>query len=428
VGAEIPQADTQVGFLVEYETRPDSKAAHCLLSWVVRGPFDPAAFRQALGDVQGRHEALRARYEGDLEPVLVPGAPRPVEFTDLGQFPEVDAAWRAALPDLLRPLRIDIGEVWRSNWARTAPDTYLVALAIHHIAFDGWSESLLARDLSDAYTARRSGRAPSAVTADLAGALADRVAETARAGRNRAGQAYWSDLLANLPEHRGLRAVDGTGAVSVLGRRLPAGWSTAVDAVAGRLGTTRFPVVVAAYAAALGEVLGQEDFGIGVPFSVRRYASQGDPITCLIDMVCLRLRPAAQEPLSEVALRAHKQMSLARGRYALPFVDIVRAVNPARQLGRNPLFRTMFVLQDNDPPRLALDPATVRLRRPMVTEPMCELLVEVWPGPAAGQVDATFYSDAAPPKIISSLLDEFGRRLTPASALPAPSRLGGGLV
>jgi non-ribosomal peptide synthetase component F len=205
----------------------------------------------------------------------------------------------------------------------------------------------------------------------------------------------------------------------VLRRPLPADWSVAVDGHAGRLGTTRFPVVVAAFAAALREVLGQDDFGIGVPFSVRRYASQHDPITCLMDTVCLRLRPAAQEPLSKVALRAHEQMSLARGRHTLPFSDVVRAVNPARQHGRNPLFRTMFVLQDNDPPRLALVPATVELRRPELPEPMSELLVEVWPGPAGDRVDATFYSDTAPPETISALLEEFGHRL---AQVVAPAR------
>jgi amino acid adenylation domain-containing protein len=414
--ATIPLVDTQVGFIVEYEVRPDSKAAHCLLSWVVQGPFDLVAFRQALDDVQRRHEALTARYEGDLEPVLMTGPPRPVEFTDLGHFVDLDSAWRAALPDLLRPLRIDAGDVWRSNWARTAPDTYLVALAIHHIAFDGWSESLLARDLSDAYAARLYRRAPIPTTADLANALADRGAEARRASRNDAARSYWIDLLADLPEHRDLRAVDQTGTVFALRRPLPVEWPTAVDTLARRLGTTRFPVLVATFATALGEVLGQEDFGIGVPFSVRQYASQSDSITCLIDTACLRLRPTADEPLSNVALRAHEQMSLARGRYALPFMEVVRAVNPARQHGRNPFFRTMFVLQDNDPPELTLEPATVRLRRPAVPEPMCEILVEVWPGAGGGHLDATFYLETAPSERISELLDEFERRLALAAA------------
>ncbi|MFG1889130.1 amino acid adenylation domain-containing protein [Micromonospora sp. NPDC049051] len=411
----IPLADTQIGFLVEHETRPASRAGHCLIGWQVQGPFAPEAFRRALNDVQTRHPALRACYDIDLASVLRPQDGREVEFAALGSFDSVPDAWAVARADLLRPLEIDTGQVWRANWARTAADAHLLSLVIHHIAYDGWSESVLAHDLSVAYAARRSGGAPrfAGPLPDLAAALHDRVAEVSATSQHRSTRRYWANLLADLPEHDSIKGVSDVAelTVAVHSRRISDKQLAAADRLSAELGITRFPVLAAAYAAAVAEVLGEDDFGIGVPVSVRRQASQAEVITCLVDTICLRLRPEASARIAELARRAHEQMSLARGRHLLAFPDVVRAVNPPRQRGRNPLFRTMFVLQDNEPPTLQLEQTVVRVHRPAVPEPMSELLVEVWPDDDGARIDATFYQESVKSETVVALLDAFARRL-----------------
>ncbi|MBF5002605.1 hypothetical protein IRT45_36485, partial [Nocardia sp. BSTN01] len=48
----------------------------------------------------------------------------------------------------------------RAQIYSVGPEQYIVAIVLHHIAFDGWSPIPMARDVSDAYRARRHGRAP----------------------------------------------------------------------------------------------------------------------------------------------------------------------------------------------------------------------------------------------------------------------------
>ncbi len=415
VGPEVPLADTQVGFLVEHEMRPDSTAGHCLIGYLARGGFDPAVFRAAMADVQERHPALRARYEPDLEPFLVPEKDHPVRFAELGTFANLAAAWEVARADLLRPLDLGSAEVWRGNHT-SVDDQHLISLVIHHVSYDGWSEPVLADDLSVAYAARAAGRTPefSVPAPNLAAAVADRRAEAGRRAASRASTEYWVRLLADLPEHRVIRGATESDTLSVAVRthHLAVTVLDGVDRAARRLGTTRFAVLVAAYGRATAEVLGQDDFGIGVPVSVRRHPSQSDVVTCLVDTVCLRLAPHTDAGLGDAVRRAHRQMIAGRGLHALAFPDVVRAVNPVRQRGRNPLFRTMFVLQDNRLPRLDLPGADVQVHRPPVPEPMSELLVEVWPEPTgAARVDATFYPECVSEAAVTASFAAYERIL-----------------
>src|SRR5205085_764844 len=48
----------------------------------------------------------------------------------------------------------------RARLLRVAADVHVLVVVIHHVATDGWSAGIFARDLSAAYEARRAGRAP----------------------------------------------------------------------------------------------------------------------------------------------------------------------------------------------------------------------------------------------------------------------------
>ncbi len=115
----------------------------------------------ALADVIIRHEVLRTilpaeggqpyqRVLGMAElgwqlPVL------PVAEADLAET----AARIAAEPfDLLVQVPV------RARLLAAGPRVHVLVLVIHHVATDGWSTAILARDLGTAYAARRQGRAP----------------------------------------------------------------------------------------------------------------------------------------------------------------------------------------------------------------------------------------------------------------------------
>ncbi|MFL6120798.1 condensation domain-containing protein, partial [Actinophytocola sp.] len=131
------------------------------------GPLDLAALRRALTEITARHEVLRTRYtlvDGEPAQVIDPPAPPALAEVDLTtpavSVPAGSVEPRAggrSLDTLLRERAVvpfDLATEHPTRWvlARLGADEHVLALTVHHIASDGWSEEVLLRELSAGYT------------------------------------------------------------------------------------------------------------------------------------------------------------------------------------------------------------------------------------------------------------------------------------
>ncbi|WP_244174486.1 condensation domain-containing protein, partial [Streptomyces murinus] len=143
--------------------RMEGPSATYNIPLVVRltGELDHDALRAALGDVVARHESLRTVFpeaEGvPCQRVLAPEAAVPrltVTPTTGTGLPAALAAGARHAFDLATepPLRTELFTLSAREHA--------LLVVVHHIAGDGWSMGPLARELTEAYTARARGRAP----------------------------------------------------------------------------------------------------------------------------------------------------------------------------------------------------------------------------------------------------------------------------
>ncbi len=127
----------------------------------LEGELEVAALEAALGDVIGRHEVLRT--------VLPAEGGQPyqkiLEMAELGwalpviPVAEEDLAETAA-GITAEPFDLETDVPVRARLLAVGPGVHVLVLVLHHIATDGWSTAVLARDLGTAYTARREGQAP----------------------------------------------------------------------------------------------------------------------------------------------------------------------------------------------------------------------------------------------------------------------------
>ncbi|MFI0977563.1 amino acid adenylation domain-containing protein [Streptomyces sp. NPDC021093] len=390
----LPLLPVQSGFLFAQQLDPADTSAHCVLLWRVSGGFDPRAFRAAADDVHRRHQALHARYVFDRSPVAVlddgPGTSVDVHVLD----PAVDGtAALASLRTVLdRPLDIGAGVNWRCAMVPSGEgEGWLLGIVVHHIAFDGGSARPLADDLSAAYAARLRGEAPrTAHPVPLAAVLAGhraQVDETALEDQ----RAFWHGELDGLPPlSLPSAAVLPDGAVPVSRAVPPPRFSlsaaeyAALDDRARRGGSTRFAVLLAAYAEALGAETGQRDLAVGAPVAKRYHPDTADAVGCLIDVVCFRVRPAC-DGTTDALPRLLEGIHAGLAAQDVPFEEVVQlAADPARDRSRHPLFQTMFALQEAQPGQLALEGCATEAVREPEPRAVHELEAEVWPDDAGG--------------------------------------------
>ena len=122
----------------------------------LEGDLDAAALEAALADVIGRHEVLRTVFPAaDGQPYQ-----QVLDLAELGWRLEIIETAEKDLTGAVartadEPFDLAAQQVpVRARLLRVAADTHVLAVVLHHIATDGWSEEIFARDLSAAYAAR----------------------------------------------------------------------------------------------------------------------------------------------------------------------------------------------------------------------------------------------------------------------------------
>ncbi|MFD8484078.1 amino acid adenylation domain-containing protein [Kitasatospora sp. NPDC059673] len=394
-------------------------------AWRLDGDLDPAALRAAAGDLHRRHQALHARYESRGRSLAL--LPEQIGEPEFAQLPDADEATAAqALQDHLKGrLSVGAGRIWRTAAVRIpAAGAWLIGVAVHHIAFDGWSQALLAEDLSTAYTARARGEQPvfARPAATLAQAGEEHRRHLARVDLD-AQRSFWAAELA------GIQALELPGAspagapvgpVRTDRIRLAAEDRARLDAAARDAGSTPFTHWYTALVGVLRGLTGQQDVTVGVPAARRGGPRMDATVTTRVDLLCLRARPGGEGPARAVGRAlAHQE---------LPFRDVVMALALAGQdIGRL-LAAPLFVLQDDALPRLTL-PGLYATPLDLDEEHAAQaLVIEVRPLPdGAAEVVVRTRADLLP----DGLGERIGRELVAAAqefARPAAGRAGTGPV
>ncbi|ASW55447.1 non-ribosomal peptide synthetase [Plantactinospora sp. KBS50] len=315
----------------------------------VRGPLDAERLRDAVRDVVRRHEVLRTRYaDRSGEPVQVVDPPGPVEFetVDLTGRPDAESTGLDLLERAAsRPFDLAREHPLRTTLIRVGQDDHLLVLLLHHIAFDAWSMGVFLRDLDTAYHGRLEPAAPIQY-ADYAAWQLDRAADTG-------GQLdYWTARL------------DGLTPVELItdrprgAQRDPRGATLAVDVpdalahelvgLAGRHGATPFMLLLAAFQTLLMRYTGQPDIAVGTPVAGRTRPETEDLLGFLTNTLVLRADLAGDPRFTELLAQVRAATLDAFAHQDVPFEHLVDALQPDRDLSRNPLFQIMFDVQHLD--------------------------------------------------------------------------------
>ncbi|MEU9185750.1 amino acid adenylation domain-containing protein [Streptomyces sp. NPDC048484] len=329
----------------------------------LRGELDSDALRSALRDVAGRHEALRTVFhEHDGEPYqrIVPAAEAAPGFTVTDCAEEALAALIESAQR--RPFDLAHELPLRCEVFRVGPADQVVAVVLHHITTDEWSDRPFLTDLNTAYAARTAGQEPG--WAPLPVQYADHTLwQDNLLGRLGEQQRdYWAEVLSDLPDELPLpldrpRPDTPTGQGGKVRLELPDGTGRALRDLSTAGGTSMFMLFQAATAALLHRLGSGDDIPLGAPIAGRTDDALDDLVGFFVNTLVLRTDLSGEPTFRELLGRVRESALEAFEHQDLPFDQVVEAINPPRVAGRNPLFQVMLGYHyrpDGDPDVLGM--------------------------------------------------------------------------
>ncbi|SEM69546.1 non-ribosomal peptide synthase domain TIGR01720/amino acid adenylation domain-containing protein [Stigmatella aurantiaca] len=362
-------AQQRLWFLDRLE--PDSPLYNMTAPLRLRGPLDVEAFRRACTEVVRRHESLRTTFQmAEDQPfqVIAPPAPHPVPLVSLEAHPpggREAIALRMAREESSRPFDLTRGPLVRTILLRLAPDDHVLLLTLHHIVSDGWSETVLVREVAALYTAVP-GTGPALPELPIQYADFALWQRSWLQGEVLERQlAYWRRQLAGAPQVLELpsdrpRPAAWSGGGASLWSLIPAELAEALRASARREGATLFMMLMAAFQALLHRYTGQDDIVVGTDVANRSRAETQGLIGFFVNQLALRARFEGNLTFRELLGQVRATALDAYAHQDLPFEELVKVLNPERSRGHASIFQVKLLLQDVALSELSLPGLTIQ--------------------------------------------------------------------
>ncbi len=355
--APLSFSQQRLWFLDQWE--PGSAVYNIPAFYRLSGILDVRALESALSETIRRHHVLRTTYttddEGQPTQLVGPHDRQPLEIIDLTHIPVADreqAAQAIANEESRKPFDLAHGPVYRVKLLRLARDDHWMLLGFHHIAFDGWSMSVLLHEIGVLYEAYHAGTPhslpdPEVQYGDFARWQRQHLDETALAKQMK----HWHKELAHvqsldLPTDRPRPKVQSFRG-SHRWFALPSHLSERLKTFAREEGVTLFMPLLAAFETILHRWSGQEDFAIGTPVAGRTRAETEGLLGFFVNTLVLGADVQGDPSFRELLSRVRDSCLDAYANQDVPFERLVSELHPQRDTSRSPLFQAMFALQDD---------------------------------------------------------------------------------
>ncbi|AOS61830.1 non-ribosomal peptide synthetase [Actinoalloteichus hymeniacidonis] len=430
----------QIWFL--HRLAPESVAHHALATIRITGAFDLDRLDRACTELGRRHEILRTGYpEVGGEPRQVVHPPQPVRATrfDIGDVRDgrSEALADIVAQELRRPFRITELPLLRWTVVRLADTEHELIVVRSDLLDDGRSFALLLREFTALYNADAQGIEIEQRTAMPPGQYRDfaRWQRAALATSALGAQlAYWRERLADLPplldlpmDHPRPAAQSFRG--ETLRVELPTEIAAGIRAFCAAQRATPFEVMLAAFYTLLYRYTGQRDLCVGSWFPGRETPGTEELLGRFVNTVLLRCEVDATLGFRDLVAKVRAGVQDAKANELLPFTELIRVLNPAREAGRNPLTDVFFSMDDSPLPQLDLAGATGISTEHGNGSTKMDLNVRVLPSgpdPAAGAESADdritmlweYAADLFDPATVRRMADSWQRLLTDAITRP----------
>ncbi|WP_121809994.1 non-ribosomal peptide synthetase [Mucilaginibacter kameinonensis] len=319
------------------------------------GTLNIEALEKTFREIVNRHEVLRTViFEQDGE-----GYQR-VKPTNTWTLKQTDAKYyrdkHLSLEQYVRlqiaqPFDLSASDMLRAELIKISESEFTLLLTMHHIASDGSSSAILAKEWIELYNAFSTNRQPE-LTA-LAVQYPDYAIwqrATLQGDLLASKLAYWERKLAGvsalqLPaDHQRPAEQSTNGALYEF--EINAGVTGKLHELSVQNGASLYMTLLSAFNILLYRYSGQEDICVGSPIANRNQPEIAEVIGFFVNTLAIRSHLDGGLSFVKLLAQVKQTMLEAYEHQDVPFEKVVEAVVKERDLSRSPLFQVMFVLQN----------------------------------------------------------------------------------
>lgn len=323
------------------------------------GSLDVAALRRCFDEIISRHETLRTSFaseDGRPVQVIAPFAEFKLPVVDLQEVPEderLKQVQRMITDDCQRSFDLTRCPLMRATLVLLNQEDRVLILMMHHIIGDVWSVRVVMRELASMYEAFSFGQSPSLSPLPIQYAdYAVWQTDWLQGEVLQSQLSYWSRKLSGMPEELRLPTDHPRPPVqSVWGAKhflkVPRESADAMRAIGREERASLFMTLLAAWKILLLFYTGQNDIVVGAPVANRNRSEFEGMVGFFVNSLILRTDLSGDPPFSELLNRVRETTLGAFSNQDFPFERLVEVLQPERNMSRNPLFQTDFILQNS---------------------------------------------------------------------------------
>ena len=320
---------------------------------VIQGKLDRERFENAFRGLVARHETLRTSFE------MREGEPVQRVHEDIKLTINYQVAAETEIDNIvkgfIRPFDLSQAPLLRVGLIKINETKHVLLYDMHHIIADGVSMGILIKEFISLYQGQS--------LPELRIQYKDFTVwqqELFKSEVIAKYEEYWIKNLSGEIPVLNLATDDIRPAVqSFEGDRLQFTLKAECAAKLNRLaqanGSSLYMVLLAVYNILLSKYTGQEDLIIGSPIAGRPHADLEKIIGMFVNTLAMRNYPSGAKTFQEFLKEVRENALAAYEHQDYPFEELVVKLNLRRDLSRNPLFDTMFVLQNQDLGKTEID-------------------------------------------------------------------------
>ncbi|TAF06834.1 MAG: non-ribosomal peptide synthetase, partial [Nostocales cyanobacterium] len=352
----IPLSWAQERLWFVHQLEGDSGAYTMSFAVGLSGDVNVKALEQAFQAMVDRHEVLRTRFGmQDNSPVQVIDPHLSINLPVIDLQQEADPREKVkqlAIAEISQPFDLVNDPVIRVKLWQLSSTEYFLAVAIHHIAADGWSLGIFITDLSAYYRAivtNSSVNLPELTIQYADFTVWQRQWLTDQTLDRQLN--YWMQQLADAPPILALPTDRSRPPIQTFNGdlqpiQLDSSLTQKLKQLSQKSGTTLYMTLMAGFVILMSRYSGQKDLVIGSPIANRNKTEIEQLIGFFVNTLALRFNVSPTASFTELLAQVQQVTQTAYDHQDLPFEVLVDHLELERNLDRNPLVQVMFALQN----------------------------------------------------------------------------------